>query len=283
MSALVQQTQEWLDMRKTKIGSSDAPVIMEISPWKTRYQLWEEKVGVGKEREKTIAMQRGLNMEEEARQKFEELTGHVVFPSVVYHPKHEFMIASLDGIDIEQRNAVEIKCPGNEDHQSALDGVVPAKYIPQLQHQLEVTGLDMIYYFSYNGNSYKIIEVGKDAQYIKRLVDEECAFWNCVQTLEAPKLSERDYIERSDEMWSHVANSWINCQQKLEKLKAEEEHLRESLICLSGKSNAIGAGVRLSKIVRKGTIDYKAVPELRGLDLELYRKGPVESWRISRM
>ena len=40
-----QKSEEWLDWRKKGIGSSDAPIIMGVSPWKTPFELWEEKTG----------------------------------------------------------------------------------------------------------------------------------------------------------------------------------------------------------------------------------------------
>ncbi len=46
MSALIQHSNEWLELRKNKIGASDAPIIMKVSPWKTPYRLWEEKLGL---------------------------------------------------------------------------------------------------------------------------------------------------------------------------------------------------------------------------------------------
>ena len=119
MSALIQQSNEWLELRKNKIGASDAPVIMHVSPWKTPYQLWEEKLGL-KESFSSSAMKRGLEMEESARKAFEKETGLVVFPQVLFHKEHEWMMASLDGIDIEGKNIVEIKCPGKVDHEIAL-------------------------------------------------------------------------------------------------------------------------------------------------------------------
>lgn len=36
---------EWLEWRKLGLGASDAPVVMGVSPWKTRHQLWLEKTG----------------------------------------------------------------------------------------------------------------------------------------------------------------------------------------------------------------------------------------------
>ena len=38
---LQQNTPEWLEFRRLRIGASDAPVIMEVSPYTTPYTLWE--------------------------------------------------------------------------------------------------------------------------------------------------------------------------------------------------------------------------------------------------
>ena len=42
-----------------------------------------------------------------------------------------------------------------------------------------------------------------------------------------------------------------------------------------------GCGVEVLKGSRRGAVDYSAVPELRGVDLEPYRKPPVEVVRIN--
>jgi len=38
--------QEWLELRKKGITGSDVAVIMGESPWKTKMELWKEKVGI---------------------------------------------------------------------------------------------------------------------------------------------------------------------------------------------------------------------------------------------
>lgn len=188
-----QNTPEWLEMRKNKIGASDAPVIMEVSPWKTPYQLWEEKLGVRKSPLLTKAMRHGVEMEPIARAEFEKMTGIPVFPEVRFHPEREWMMASLDGVDIEGKYAVEIKCPkSSADHEMAMNGIVPEKYIPQLQHQMEVCGLEMIFYFSFYGSSAKIIEVGRDDTYLCFLVKKESEFWRCIQDFEPPETDHRN-------------------------------------------------------------------------------------------
>ena len=98
MSALIQQSQEWLDYRKSKIGASDAPVIMGVSPWCTPYKLWMQKNDLIPDTYKSRAMSRGIAMEDTARAFFSLETGVLVEPSVVVHSDLDWMIASLDGL-----------------------------------------------------------------------------------------------------------------------------------------------------------------------------------------
>lgn len=178
---LTQNTPEWIKFRHSHIGSSDALCIMGQSPWKSESDLFDEKIGLGIEKETTFFMQRGKDLEPIALQKFEEVIGILMMAKVFIHDEYEWMSASLDGIDFENENMVEIKCPGKKDHQIALDGEIPKKYIPQLQHQLAVMGLNKMYYFSYAIDSFKVIEVYKDESYIENLLNKEKDFWKRVE------------------------------------------------------------------------------------------------------
>lgn len=280
MHEMKQNTPEWLEMRRNKIGASDSPIIMGVSPWTTPLQLWEQKLGLREEKYKTPRMQRGHDLEEKARHQFESMTGLSVFPQVIQHPDYEWMIASLDGIDFCHKNIVEIKCPSREDHLLAFGNMVPNKYKPQLQHQMEVCGLEKVYYFSFDGKEGKIIEVERDDKYIDKMLKKELEFWDCMQNFKTPALTDKDYIQQDNELWEAASNSWLDCHQKLEFLKKQEEELKETLIALSGGSNSKGAGIKLSKVIRKGNVDYNAIPELENVDLEKYRKKHIESWRL---
>ena len=281
MLALEQNTPEWLEMRRSHIGASDAPVIMGVSPWKTPYQLWKEKMGLW-EQTQTKAMADGKAIEENARLEFAALTELFMAPQIVQHPSHEWMIASLDGIDFSGKYLLEIKKANADDHQLAKDGKIPEKYIPQLQHQLAcVPAAEKVYYFSCHGEDRVIVEVVRDEKYITTLIERELKFFAHMENLEAPPLSERDYIDKDDQAWLHTSASWLAIQEQLELLKSKEEMLREQLIALAGKSNCQGGGIRMTRSMRKGTVDYKTIPELKGVDLESYRKSAIESWRIS--
>lgn len=276
----IQQTDEWLEFRKNKIGSSDAPVIMGVSPWSTPYKKWLEKLSLT-ENKKSHAMQRGLDLEDKARECFEEMTGLMVFPQVIEHPENNWMIASLDGITIEKDAFVEIKCPGKEDHNCAMSGKIPDKYYPQLQHQLEVCKLEKGYYFSYSEKSKNtLLEVFRDDKYIKKMVELELEFWDCLQNFIPPKLTEKDFVYKNDDVWSAAAAEWAFVNKNMKGLETREKELREVLISMSNKQNAKGAGIKLVKTIRKGSVDYSSIPQLQDINLDRYRKEPIEYWKI---
>jgi len=280
--ATQQNTPEWLELRKNHIGASDAPIILGVSPWKTAFQLWEEKLGIREQEPMNHAMLRGHELEPQARQAYNDYTGNAAEPEVVFHPTNKWMMASLDGVSLDRSIVVEIKCPGKDDHALAAEGKVPEKYYPQLQHQLAVIGLNLLHYFSYKDGEFHLIEVERDEKFIKKLYDKEGAFWQQLQNFEAPSLSERDFVERLDDDWEALVRQWAAADEELSIAKKKEKEFRELLIQSTNNLNCRGAGVKVQKVVRKGTVDYKAVPELEGINLEQYRKAPVESWRISK-
>lgn len=278
---LSQNTPEWLEFRKNKIGASDSPIIMGVSPWTTPYQLWEEKLGLSKPREMTEAMQRGKDLEKRALQAFEEETGLVMFPKVIQHPINEWMIASFDGVDFDGKTFVEIKCPGKADHALALEGEIPRKYIPQLQHQMEVMHVTRGYYFSYDGINNACIEVKIDEVYIAKMLDLEKKFWECLQNFDPPELTDRDCIENNSDEWRYLVQDYKHCMQAIKSYETNAESAKKKLIEMAKGKNARGAGIKLMKMFRKGSIDTDKLAKAAGLDKEKFRKMPTNYWRIT--
>lgn len=276
-----QNTPEWLEMRRSKIMASDAPIIMCQSPWKTPFQLFEEKLGLRPQPASNNAMRRGTELEPIARQAYIDHTKIYVEPEVVFHKEIEWMGASLDGISKDRSIIVEIKCPGKKDHDLAKEGKIPEKYYAQLQHQLAVTNANVLHYFSYSDEDFCLIEIKKDKDFIYMLHKKEKEFWENLQNFTPPKLIHKDFVKRIDKEWSEAENKWNEITVKIKALEEEEKIYRESLIKLSKNQNCQGNIVKVQKIVRKGSINYKEIPELSGINLEKYRKDPIETWRIS--
>jgi putative phage-type endonuclease len=173
-----QQTAEWHEFRKKGIGSSDAAVIMGVSPWRSLHDLWCEKTGREYEKQDNWATARGNEMEPVARADYELRYGIDMPPAVVFFDKYPFMRASLDGYNQELGLVLEIKCPGKADHAVAEAGKIPEKYYAQVQHQLLVTGADEVHYYSYKNHVGVLVIVKPDLDYMADLFKREIAFWN---------------------------------------------------------------------------------------------------------
>ncbi len=287
VEGLEQNSPEWLSWRKNKLGASDCPIIMGESPWCTPMQLFDRKMGFAPEQEETQAMADGKSLEPIARQAFETYM-RCRFPATVgQHDEYDFMIASFDGLN--ENAALEIKIPGEKDHHEASQGRVPEKYRYQLQHQLAVSGLDMLYYYSFDKSRYKIdkvtrghiVEVHRDQQMIDWLIEACKTFYKCMITCTPPELSDRDYNIRDDRRWEIVTLKWKMAKDDLDLAKTMEESVRRELIGISESQNSKGFGVKVQKIMRKGSVKYSEIPELKEIDLDAYRLSPTESWRIT--
>lgn len=271
------------EFRRNHIGASDSPIIMGVSPWTTPYQLWELKLGLREPQVTNKAMKRGNDYEELARIAFQRDTGHVVVPMAAGHDQHSFMHASFDGMSFDFKVAVELKVPGKEDHELALRGVIPEKYQWQLAKQLLVSGLYMVYYYSYDWQTDKgiCLKYFRDEKILAQLENAEIEFWEMVQTLKAPKLIEKDYEQKRGQEWQRPTDRYKYLTEQRKLIDDEMELVREEIIALTDDRNCIGNGIKVSKLISKGRVDYDAIPELKTINLDDYRKEPIQTWRIT--
>lgn len=281
---LEQGTPEWLRFREEHIGSSDAPVIAGKSPWKTPYKLYQQKLGIAPPDAENDAMRRGKALESEAREVLSNHIGVALHPAVVESKALPWMSASLDGISACGSVVCEIKCPGAEDHAIAKRGLVPEKYVPQLFHILiTLDSVEKLLYWSYSGQSddHVLLEFTRHPDDELTLIDQEKAFYNCLQRFQEPPLTDRDYSLRDDMEWRLCCHEYAQAAAAVKQWEEKQEKARQNLIKLSSGFNTKGGGVRLTKIHRRGSINYSAIPVLAEMDLEPYRKPATESWRIN--
>jgi putative phage-type endonuclease len=279
---LQQNTPEWHRWRKQGIGASDAPVIMGETPFKTPRALWSIKTGRGVEEPAGPAARRGRKLERIARHAYEHEIGIQVEPLCLVHGELEWMRASLDGLSFDGSTLVEIKCPLSlRDRLSAEQGRIPSQYHAQLQHQLEVSGAKLAHYWSFHGTRGFLIELRPDRDYVKRLIEAEVEFWQRVQDNRWPEVAGEELDLSGDPKWRHAAIRFREVKLRLESAAFEEHQLRAALARMAIARRTYGCGVEVVKSSRRGAVDYSAVPELRGVNLEPYRKTPVAVTRIN--
>lgn len=278
---LEQNTPEWLEFRKTKIGASDTPSIMGVSPWTTPLQLWEKKLGF-KESKTTWSMEQGHKNEQYARFTFEEDFGKSFPPKVFVSDEYPWMMASVDGIS-EDGDILEIKCPGySEDHHLALEGIVPAHYMPQLQHQMIVCGVTSMWYYSFstfNGRGKKI-RVEIDLEMCEQIKLKTKRFHENMLNFEMPDFTNKDFLHIDDVNWESHARILADIKRQKKELEEQEEIIKKNIIELAGGRSTKGSMLNLMKCYRKGSIDYSSIPELENVDLEKYRKNSTEYFRF---
>lgn len=281
---------EWLEWRKQGIGSSDVPAIMGVSPWKTKLQLWAEKTSTEPVVEtSSYITDKGNRFEPKIRSLYEFQCGYEFPVALVTMEKFPFMRASLDGRSTDRVINIEIKLVGKDDHELAKAGKVPEKYIPQVQHQLLVSGAKWCEYLSYhdndNGNvipeNLAVVTVLPDPIYQAKLLEECVKFWDLVQTKKPPQVEDRDY--KSLRGMTKHANKYRRLKQKMVALKIELDEVEDLLVnaAKDSKHPRVRVGdIKLMEISRVGNVDYKKVPELQGVDLDKYRGKGSLYWRI---
>ena len=186
---------EWLEVRKKGIGSSDAAAAIGLSPYKSQLELWMEKTGRSpgfQPTEQDDPTYWGTLLEPYVATTYTLRTGHKVrkVNAVLQHPTFSFMLANLDREVVGSTDVQILECKTAGEFGSRLwrDGV-PEYVQLQVQHQLAVTGkqaADVAVLLC--GQKLEIHRIDRDDEVISRLVLLEADFWEHVVQDIAPKV-----------------------------------------------------------------------------------------------
>lgn len=221
--------EEWLQLRRKGIGGSDASVIMGKNPYRSILQLWEEKTGklpvTDDGNEYTYW---GNVMEPIIRKEFMNRTGLKVRQkhAMIFHKDYPYLFADVDGIVTDERGEkciFEAKTASQYKAEQWEDGV-PEEYILQVQHYLEVCGMDKAYIAALiGGNKFVFHTIYRDDELIRNLISREKEFWEgCVLTDTEPVMDDsdatRDYLNQK---YSDPIEGPIQLQEDMKSVLAE--------------------------------------------------------------
>lgn len=277
-----QGTKEWLDWRKTMLGASDIPVIMDESPYKTPYRLWQEKKGLVQTFE-TEAMREGKRLEPEILQMFADEIGYAILPvrKPLIHPNYPNFMASLDGMSFCRTIGCELKSANITTHEIAKANKVPSFYYGQVQWQMFVADFSEWYYVSYGKTcgTLSIVKVQRDQEYIDLAIERAKNFLIYLSDSFGPPHKEYETnLTLEQQQYAYDLSEIINQRIYWEK---KEEELKDKAFEILGGIETQACGIRYEKTSRKGNIDYSKIPELKNIDLEQYRKPTTEFFRIT--
>lgn len=279
-----QNTWQWKEWRDQHICATDASVTMGLKPFgRTPLSLWQEKVSGKSKIKSTPEMEKGKALEPFGREYFTKLTAIDVVPAVIESAEFPWAGASLDGLSYDKKTIVEIKVHRPEIYGKTLTGWYPEYIFPQFQHQLMCAELDWLYYFPFDGTHGHCVKIYRDDEFIKKMIEAEKAFWDCLQNLKAPEECPEDYCVIDDPDASDIMERYLGIREQIAELEKQEKNLKLDLQEIAKDRNIICGLGKMTKIFRKGNIDIGLIPQLVGVDLEPYRRKPSEYYLIKEI
>ena len=169
-----QRTEDWYNIRKGKMTASNAETIIANGKGLETYiynLMAEYYSSAEKENYINADMQRGIDLEPEAKIEFQFYTG-LGIKEVGCVELNEYILASPDGL-IGDDGLIEIKCPNDSIYfKLLLSNNIKPEYIAQMQMQMYVTDRQYCYFVSYNPNFEKslyIKKINRDEEMIDKL------------------------------------------------------------------------------------------------------------------
>ena len=253
-----------LELRRNYIGGSDANVILSGSDERVR-DLWLEKRGekVPVDLSQHLPVVLGSWTEPFNRQWFEALTERRVSRAgeIVVCGMHGWRRATLDGVIAATGTIWEAK----HTNAFATSGEVLERYMPQLQHNMAVTGYQQAALSVIFGNhKFEVFEIAADWLYQIDLLKAEQRFWECVKTGEEPVALEppraprpigvREVCLEGNNAWASAAFDWLK-HREAAKVHASASQSIKSLV-EEDVSRAFGHGVE-AKRSKSGAITIR--------------------------
>ena len=242
--------QEWLTLRKTGIGGSDAGSICGVNPFGSPMKVFYDKTSSKVEELDNEAVRQGHDLEDYVAQRFMEASGLKVRRSnFMYRSvEHPFMIADVDRLVIGEDAGLECKTASAYNADKWKDGEIPLHYIMQCYHYMAVTGKRTWYIAAVIlGRGFTYRKLVWDDNLITQLVSMEKNFWeNHVAAGVLPSPDGSDICSEVLNEYFHSARkgSTIRLDGFDEKLKRRAE-IMEQIGRLQQEQNSIEQEVKL--------------------------------------
>ncbi|UOB21478.1 YqaJ viral recombinase family protein [Macrococcus armenti] len=286
--------EEWLKARQSGIGGSDAGTILGVNKWKSKTQLFFEKVNPElKQQVDNEYIYWGNVLEDVVAKEFEVRTGKKVRKNnkMLRHPEHDFMLANLDRVVVGEKALLECKTTSQYNIDQWKDDEIPASYLCQIQHYMAVTGYEKAYIAVLcGGHQFIWKEVPRDDELIEIIINAEKDFWyNNVLAGVIPEIdgsdATKDFLNQMykdiDETEIQLGDDVETLLTALDQVKQEEKQLKELKTKyeneikhkLGNNIAGITSGYQITwkPQVRK-TLDTKKIREIYGEQLDPYYK-----------
>lgn len=199
----------WLKHRRAGITATEAVTILGLSPWADRTQLavWMDKHNPSPDDRPGWRMLRGRALEAPLAAEYARThpgTRMEKPPLLLAHPRHPWLLASLDWLAHDRERTRVVECKTSADWREWADGASPLAYVAQMQIQLEVSGLDEgVLWADIEGRCEERV-IPRDDEWLARAIPMLHRWWWAhVQFGRIPPLEPADYCRLSD-VWTPV-------------------------------------------------------------------------------
>lgn len=191
------QRQNWLEVRKTGIGGSDAAAVLGLSPWRSPLDVFLDKTGRSAPQEETDAMYWGTRLEALVANKYCEVSGNEVrrVNSLLRSDKFPCLIGNIDRAvcpekgklpvvkgEFRTSKILECKTARSMSDEWGANGSdqIPQYYLAQVLHYLGLTGCqscDVACLF-FDSRKFGIYTVNADSDLIASMFARLAQWWD---------------------------------------------------------------------------------------------------------
>lgn len=270
---LVQGSPDWINARFDHVTASNVSSLFGCNPYKTALEYGTELLTrVDKEdtANKDYIFRRGHAVEIAAREWCKANLGVELPPVVVRSLEIPVLMASLDGMDASKGVVFEAKFVGKDAISDLKRGVIKEHHRIQVQAQLLATGYDKAIYFAMDPDGEAaVMDIGRDAAVTAEISERVTKFWRDLKDGKLPEASEKDILQVEDADLVTLAA----LDAKASAAKKEYDALEDLVLARYADNGRVqGGGVSIVKYWQRGNIDYSKVSNLKGVDLDRYRK-----------
>lgn len=287
-----QRSTEWFAARKGRITGSKVGAILGINPYKKPADAMRDMVrewhGAEREFKGNPATEWGTANEQSATNHLEmfHLDKPVEETGFHVHPEYDWLGASPDGF-IGADGVVEIKCPygqrGKEKPEFKKLVDMP-HYFAQTQIEMACTGRIWCKFYQWAPNGDAIEEHAfSQTWFDENLAKLEAFYQSYLLERELPNAQrylDPKHKEQEDVFIADLVEEYQLLSEQIKEYDQAKRDILAEIVERCGERQSEINGHKLTKVERKGSIDYKKVPELDGIDLEQYRKKPSEYWSL---
>lgn len=245
---------EWLEHRKSGIGSSEVASILGLNPYETPYQLWRRKKGLEREKEETFAMKAGHYLEDAVSLFWADETGREVIKSsagdfLYVNREKDYLRVSPDrifwipGLPKNNQNKGILECKTT---QMTIDpDDLPKHWFCQVQYQLGVSefGQGSLAWLS-AGREFGYKDIALVPDFFGWMVGEVDRFWvdNILGGKEPEATSVADIITK---FARHTEGKVVEADESILKAYTRLKGVRDEISALEKRKEELEETIKL--------------------------------------